>query len=366
MRITDLLKKEGIELSGKAASKNATIDTLVELMAATGNLKDKAAYKKAVLDREAQGTTGIGEGIAIPHGKSKAVKLPGLACMVCKEGTDYESMDGQPAHLLFIIAVPDQSEDTHLQLLSRLSMMLMDESFRRQLIDATDKDAFLALIDAKEQEKFAEEDAKEAKEAAVAKSGAYDVVAVTACPTGIAHTYMAAEALEEKAKAMGVTIKVETNGSGGVKNELTSEEIAGAKGVIVAADKKVAMARFNGKRVLQTKVADGIHKPEELIKKTLDAKAPIFTDEGGDVSTTDSGEKESVGRKIYKDLMNGVSHMLPFVIGGGILIALAFLFDDYSIDPSNFGMNTPFAAFLKTVGGAAFGFLKVCGWLPGQ
>lgn len=358
MRITDLLKKEGIELNGPSASKAETIDRMVDLMAATGNLKDKQGYKKAVLKREEEGTTGIGEGIAIPHGKTAAVKEAGLAAMVCKNGTEYDAMDGQPANLLFMIAVPDNSNDTHLQLLSRLSMMLMDEDFRKKLVASTDKDAFLKLIDQKETEKFAEEDAKEAKAASGASDGGYDIVAVTACPTGIAHTYMAAEALEEKGKKMGIRIKVETNGSGGVKNELTAAEIKGAKGVIVAADKKVAMARFDGKHVLQTKVADGIKKPEELIQKALDGKGAVYHATGeAAAADDDSGEKESVGRKIYKDLMNGVSHMLPFVIGGGILIALAFLFDDYSIDPSNFGMNTPFAAFLKTIGGGAFGFM---------
>ncbi len=353
MRITDLLKKEGIDLQGKAGSKSETIDHLVDLMDATGNLKDKEGYRAAVLAREEQGTTGIGEGIAIPHGKTAAVERPGLAVMVCKEGTDYDAMDGQPAHLLFAIAVPDASENTHLEVLSRLSMMLMDEDFRQALINAEDQETFLKLIDEKEKEKFAEEDAGEAP----AKRSGYQILAVTACPTGIAHTYMAAEALEAKAEEMGISIKVETDGSGGVKNALTAEEIENADAIIVAADKNVPMARFNGKKVLQTKVADGIHKPEELIKNALAGKAPIYHADGQAEETLESGEKQSIGRKIYKDLMNGVSHMLPFVIGGGILIALAFLFDDYSIDPSNFGMNTPFAAFLKTIGGAAFGFM---------
>lgn len=375
MRITDLLKKEGIDLQAKSGSKSETIDNLVELMDATGNLKDKEGYKQAVIAREEQGTTGIGEGIAIPHGKTAAVGNAGLAVMVSKEGTDYDAMDGQPAHLIFAIAVPDNSDDTHLELLSRLSMMLMDEDFRQKLIDATDKDEFLKLIDQKETEKFGEEDAKkenvvekavekvEAKEdkmreaAAEVDTGYPRILAVTACPTGIAHTYMAAEALEGKAQEMGVSIKVETDGSGGVKNALTKAEIDNADAIIVAADKNVPMARFNGKHVIQTKVADGIHKPEELINNALSGKAPVYNGGGSDEEAPDSGEKQSIGRRIYKDLMNGVSHMLPFVIGGGILIALAFLFDDYSIDPANFGMNTPFAAFLKTIGGAAFGFM---------
>lgn len=353
MRITDLLKEEGIELQGKPASKAATIDTLVDLMDASGNLKDKQGYKEAVVAREEQGTTGIGEGIAIPHGKTAAVQSAGLAAMVCKEGTDYDAMDGQPVHLLFAIAVPDNSENTHLEMLSRLSMMLMDEDFRQKLIHAESKSEFLSLIDAKEKEKFGEEEVEEAP----AKREGYQILAVTACPTGIAHTYMAAEALEETAAKLGVTIKVETDGSGGVKNELTRAEIEAADAIIVAADKKVPMARFNGKKVIETKVADGIHKPEELINKALSGNLPIYQAQGTDDGSVDSGEKESVGRKIYKDLMNGVSHMLPFVIGGGILIALAFLFDDYAIDPANFGMNTPFSAFLKTVGNAAFGFM---------
>ncbi len=358
MRITDLLQKEGIELKGASATKAETIHRMVDLMNKTGNLKDPDAYEKAVLKREEEGTTGIGDGIAIPHGKTAAVKSAGFAAMVCKQGTDFEAMDGKPAQLLFMIAVPDDSNDVHLELLSRLSMMLMDEEFRNHLISAEDKEAFLKLINAKEIEKFAEEDAKMTASRAVEKTNSgYDIIAVTACPTGIAHTYMAAEALEEKGKKMGLKIKVETDGSGGVKNELTAEDINGARGIIVAADKKVPMARFDGKRVLQTKVSDGINKPEALIQKALEGHAAVYHDQGEESSPSDSGEKESVGRKIYKDLMNGVSHMLPFVIGGGILIALAFLFDDYAIDPSNFGMNTPFAAFLKTVGGAAFGFM---------
>lgn len=355
MRITDLLKKDGIDLQGKPGTKSETIDKLVALMDATGNLADPEGYKKAVVLREEQGTTGIGEGIAIPHGKTAAVKEPGLAVMVCKEGTDYDAMDGQPVNLLFAIAVPDASEDTHLEVLSRLSMMLMDEDFRKELISAEDKDVFLKLIDEKEKEKFGEEAVEEKPQPA--KKDGYQILAVTACPTGIAHTYMAAEALENTAEKMNIRIKVETDGSGGVKNELTAKEIEEADAIIVAADKNVPMARFNGKPVLQTKVADGIHKPEELLEKAMAGKAPIYQADSAAETTENTGEKQSIGRKIYKDLMNGVSHMLPFVIGGGILIALAFLFDDYSIDPSNFGMNTPFAAFLKTIGNAAFGFM---------
>jgi PTS system fructose-specific IIC component len=353
MRITDLLKKEGIELNGPSASKEATIAKMVDLMAATGNLNDPEGYKAAVTKREGEGTTGIGDGIAIPHGKTAAVDRAGLACMVCKDGTEYEAMDGAPVHLIFAIAVPDNSDDTHLELLSRLSMMLMDEGFRKDLIACTDKDQFLSIIDAKETEKFgpAEPAAEE-----TAKAG-YDILAVTACPTGIAHTYMAAEALEEKAKQLGYTVKVETNGSGGIKNELTDEDIANAKGIIVAADKKVPMNRFDGKRVLITKVADGINKPEALINDALAGKAPVFHADGAaEGSTGDDSQEESAGRKIYKDLMNGVSHMLPFVIGGGIMMALSFLLDAGNAGAS-FGTGNWYAAFFNQVGNGAFAFM---------
>ena len=258
-----------------------------------------------------------------------------------------------PANLFFMIAVPDNSDNLHLEVLARLSTILMDEEFRKKLINCTNKDEFLKLIDEKEAEKFPEEPQKDVKSG----SGSYRVLAVTACPTGIAHTYMAAESLENKGKEMGVSIKVETNGSGGAKNVLTKEEIEKAECIIIAADKNVEMARFNGKKVIKTKVADGIHKAEELINRATSGDAHVYNHERGSEDTSDSGSDESIGRQIYKHLMNGVSHMLPFVIGGGILIALAFLLDDYSIDPSNFGMNTPVAAFLKTVGGEAFGFM---------
>ena len=358
MRITDLLKKEGIELGGKPGSKKETIHTMVDLMAKTGNLKDKAEYEQAVLKREEESTTGIGEGIAIPHGKSEAVSKAGLAAMVVKEGTEYESMDGQPANLLFMIAVPKEANNTHIEMLQRLSMMLMDESFRKDLIEASDKESFLKLIDAKETEKFGEEEiaVEETSDDENASEG-FEVLAVTACPTGIAHTYMAAEALEEKGKKMGVSIKVETDGSGGVKNELTADEIAACKGIIVACDKKVPMARFDGKPVLQTKVADGIHKPEELINKIRNGEAPIYHNNGSEsVEAGGSDEKESAGRRVYKDLMNGVSHMLPFVIGGGILMAISFLLDNPE-PAASFGSNTPLAAFFNTAGNAAFGFM---------
>lgn len=353
MRIVDLLHKQGMNLDIKPSSKAECIDILVDLMDKTGNLNDKEGYKKAILAREDLSTTGIGDGIAIPHGKTKAVKQVSLAAAVCKDGVDYDSLDGMPANLFFMIAVPDNSDNLHLEVLARLSTILMDEEFRKQLINCTDKDKFLKLIDEKETEKFPEEPKAETKPS----DGSYRVLAVTACPTGIAHTYMAAESLENKAREMGVSIKVETNGSGGAKNILTKEEIEKAECIIIAADKNVEMTRFDGKKVIKTKVADGIHKSEELINRATRGNAHVYHHAGGSEEASDSGRDESIGRQIYKHLMNGVSHMLPFVIGGGILIALAFLLDDYSIDPSNFGMNTPVAAFLKTVGGEAFGFM---------
>lgn len=353
MRIVDLLHKQGMNLNIKPSSKAECINILVDLMDKTGNLNNKEEYKKAILAREDLSTTGIGDGIAIPHGKTNAVKKASLAAAVCKDGVDYDSLDGMPANLFFMIAVPDNSDNLHLEVLARLSTILMDEEFRKKLINCTNKDEFLKLIDEKEAEKFPEEPQKDVKSG----SGSYRVLAVTACPTGIAHTYMAAESLENKGKEMGVSIKVETNGSGGAKNVLTKEEIEKAECIIIAADKNVEMARFNGKKVIKTKVADGIHKAEELINRATSGDAHVYNHEGGSEQTSDSGSDESIGRQIYKHLMNGVSHMLPFVIGGGILIALAFLLDDYSIDPSNFGMNTPVAAFLKTVGGEAFGFM---------
>lgn len=354
MRIIDLLNSKGIDLEGKPSSKDEAIKHLVDLMDATGNLSDKEAFRLTVMKREDEGSTGIGEGVAIPHGKSVVVKNAGLATMVVRDGADFDSLDGEPAYLFFLIAAPNEANELHLEVLSRLSTILMDEEFRKKLIQAPDVKTFLTFIDEKEQEKYGK---PEEKERSPQKKG-FQILAVTACPTGIAHTYMAAESLENKAKEMGITIKVETNGSGGVKNLLTAEDIKNADAIIITADTNVEMARFNGKPVIQTKVADGIHKPKELIEEALSGKVPIYMSTGEEVQEgRGSGEKENVGRKIYKDLMNGVSHMLPFVIGGGILIALAFLFDDYTIDPANFGSNTPFAAFLKTVGSTAFAFM---------
>ena len=354
MRIIDLLNINAIDLDGKPVSKSETIEHLVNLMDATRNISDKEAFRLAVLNREDEGSTGIGEGVAIPHGKSTAVKNAGLAAMVVKDGTDFDSLDGEPAYLFFLIAAPNEANDLHLEVLSRLSTILMDDGFRQKLIQSPDIKTFLKFIDEKEQEKYGK---KEEKETTLPEKR-FQILAVTACPTGIAHTYMAAESLENKAKELGITIKVETNGSGGVKNQLTAEEIKNADAIIITADTNVEMTRFNGKPVIQTKVADGIHKAKELIQEALSGNVAIYQSTGEDNTEGQSSrEKESVGRKIYKDLMNGVSHMLPFVIGGGILIALAFLFDDYSINPATFGSNTPFAAFLKTIGGTAFAFM---------
>ncbi|MGL5354146.1 MAG: PTS fructose transporter subunit IIABC [Clostridium sp.] len=350
MKITDLLKKNGIAINPKVTNKEETLNVLFDLMDATGNLNSKEEYKAAVLAREELSTTGIGDGIGIPHAKTKAVKNAGLSAIIVNDGVDFDSLDGQPTKLFFMIAAPDGENNVHLDVLARLSTILMDEEFKNLLLGAKSVDEFLALIDAKENDKINKDNNKESIHG-------YKVLAVTACPTGIAHTFMAAESLENKAKEMGVTIKVETNGSGGAKNVLTKEDIENAECIIVAADKKVDMARFDGKKVIQTKVANGIHKAEELITKASNGEANVYNHIGSGEASEEAEEKESVGRTIYKHLMNGVSHMLPFVIGGGILIALAFLFDDYAIDPSNFGSNTPLAAFFKSVGDTAFGFM---------
>lgn len=363
MRITDLLKSESIALGQKPADKQSAIRQLADLMAASGNLSDKEQYLKDVFAREASGTTGLGDGIATPHAKSTGVKEAGLAAMTVPAGMDFESMDGKPARLFFMIAAPDSANDAHIQILQQLAMMIMDPDFKEALIAAKTKEEFLHLIDLKEDGKFEAPKAEaaasegEAVEAAPA-SDHIQILAVTACPTGIAHTFMAAESLEQHAKKRGISIKVETNGSGGAKNILTDAEIAAADGIIVAADKNVAMARFNGKKVVITKVADGINKADELIDRALKGDAPVYHASGSDTEESAADvQGESLGRQIYKHLMNGVSHMLPFVVGGGILIALAFLFDDYSIDPKNFGSNTPLAKFFKDIGGASFGFM---------
>ena len=357
MRIIDLINKNSVKLNLVSKDKSSVVDELVDLVNNSGNLNNKKEYKEAILAREELSTTAIGEGVAIPHAKNKAVNKACLAAGISKEGIDYEAFDDSLSHLFFMIAAPDGSNDTHLEVLSRLSTILMDEKFRNDLINASSIDEFLNLINKKEKEKFPEKE--EVKEVVVEdiKSDLPTILAVTACPTGIAHTFMAAENLSQKAANKGISIKVETNGSAGIKNALTKEEIDNATCIIVAADKNVEMNRFNGKKVIITKVADGIHKADELIDKAVKGDAEIFCGSKGNNTEESSNEKESIGRQFYKHLMNGVSHMLPFVVGGGILIALAFLFDDYTINPANFGMNTPLAAFFKTIGGQAFGFM---------
>ena len=326
---------------------------MVSLMAKGGNIADEKKYREGVFARESEGTTGIGEGIAIPHAKTDAVKAPGLAAMVIPQGVDYDSMDGLPVDLVFLIAAPDTKDNVHLEVLSRLSMMLMDESFKENLLKAKTVDEFLGCIDQAEKAKFEEEEKKQKE---TPKSG-YRILAVTACPTGIAHTYMAAESLENTAKEMGYTIKVETNGSGGDKNVLTAEEIAACDCIIVAADKEVKMARFDGKPVIVTKVADGIHKPQELIEEALSGTVKIYHSSGAGEEQSAGAGDESLGRKIYKSLMNGVSHMLPFVIGGGILMALSFLCDGANAGTDIFGNGTPLAKFFNQVGNTAFGMM---------
>ena len=362
MKIRDLLAVESIDLNGKATGKTDVLNQCVDLMAKSGKIADVEKYRKGVFAREDEGTTGIGMGIAIPHCKSDAVKKAGLAAMVVKNGVDFESLDGTPAKIIFLIAAPNTEDNVHLQVLSKLSVMLMDEHFTNSLINANSVDEFLSIIDDAEAVKDANNEPK--KEEKVS-SGAF-IVAVTACPTGIAHTYMAAEALEKKAKELGYQIKVETRGSGGAKNVLTEDEIAKAAGVIVACDTKVPTDRFDGKKVIECQVSDGINKAEELVKRAAAGDAPVFKASGKASDTQQStGGKESVAHQIYKHLMNGVSHMLPFVVGGGILIAIAFLIDGFCVDinslpadqRSNFGTITEAAALFKGIGGIAFGFM---------
>ncbi len=343
MKITDLLSKDAIKLNGIANSKQDAINKLVDLMAKNGNLTDKEKYTQVVLKREEEGSTGIGEGIAIPHGKTDAVSKPGLSAMVINDGVEFDSLDGQPAKLLFLIAAPNTKDNVHLDVLSRLSTLLMDTEFRKSLMEAKTPEEFLRCIDIAENAKLSQSK----------KNDEYEILAITSCPTGIAHTYMAAEALEKMGEQLGHKVKVETHGSSGVKNKFTKEEIKNAKAVIIAADTKIDLSRFDGKKLVKAKVADGINRPQELIERVLSSDAKIYHSSNKS-QNSDSDEKEGFGTKIYKHLMNGVTHMLPFVVGGGILIAIAFLLDDYSINPSNFGMNTPVAAFFKTVGGAAF------------
>ena len=366
MTIRDLLAAESINLNGTPAGKTEALNQCIDLMAKSGKIADVEKYRKGVFAREDEGTTGIGMGIAIPHCKSDAVTKAGLAAMVVKDGVDFESLDGTPAKIIFLIAAPNTEDNVHLQVLSKLSVMLMDEQFTNSLINAGSVDEFLNIIDSAEKAKDEKEAAKEAKEPVEVKKDDVFIVAVTACPTGIAHTYMAAEAIEKKAKELGYQVKVETRGSGGAKNVLTDDEIAKAAGVIVACDTNVPTDRFDGKKVIECQVSDGINKAEELIKRIASGDAPVFKASGKkEASHSSVGGKESVGHQIYKHLMNGVSHMLPFVVGGGILIAIAFLIDGFSVDlnslpadqRANFGTITQAAALFKGIGGTAFGFM---------
>ncbi len=368
MTIRDLLAAESINLNGTPAGKTEALNQCIDLMAKSGKIADVETYRKGVFAREEEGTTGIGMGIAIPHCKSDAVTKAGLAAMVVKDGVDFESLDGTPAKIIFLIAAPNTEDNVHLQVLSKLSVMLMDEQFTNSLINAGSVDEFLNIIDSAEKAKDEKEAAKEAKakEPVEVKKDDVFIVAVTACPTGIAHTYMAAEAIEKKAKELGYQVKVETRGSGGAKNVLTDDEIAKAAGVIVACDTNVPTDRFDGKKVIECQVSDGINKAEELIKRIASGDAPVFKASGKkEASHSSVGGKESIGHQIYKHLMNGVSHMLPFVVGGGILIAIAFLIDGFSVDlnslpadqRANFGTITQAAAMFKGIGGTAFGFM---------
>ena len=368
MTIRDLLAAESINLNGTPAGKTEALNQCIDLMAKSGKIADVEKYRKGVFAREEEGTTGIGMGIAIPHCKSDAVTKAGLAAMVVKDGVDFESLDGTPAKIIFLIAAPNTEDNVHLQVLSKLSVMLMDEQFTNSLINAGSVDEFLNIIDSAEKAKDEKEAAKEAKakEPVEVKKDDVFIVAVTACPTGIAHTYMAAEAIEKKAKELGYQVKVETRGSGGAKNVLTDDEIAKAAGVIVACDTNVPTDRFDGKKVIECQVSDGINKAEELIKRIAAGDAPVFKASGKkEASHSSIGGKESIGHQIYKHLMNGVSHMLPFVVGGGILIAIAFLIDGFSVDlnslpadqRANFGTITQGAALFKGIGGTAFGFM---------
>lgn len=354
MRIIDLLKAQSIELNASVSTKDEAIDKLISLHQGAGNLADVEKYKEAILAREAQGSTAIGEGIAVPHAKSDSVKVPALSAMTVKGGVDYQAPDGKPSDILFMIAAPLDG-DLHLEILSRLMVMLMEPEFCNDLRNAKTADEFLSIIDKKESEKYPDEPKQETP----AKAG-YRILAVTACPTGIAHTYMAAEALEKAGEKMGYPLKAETNGSGGAKNVLTKKEIEECDGIIIAADKNVEMARFDGKPVIKTSVSNGINKPEELIQKIIDGKGAIYHAEGGEVSSSDDDEKESFGHKVYKHLMNGVSHMLPFVVGGGVLIALGFLIDTIAGNADvggTFGFTNNVAAVVFWIGKATFKFM---------
>ena len=352
MRITDLLNPNGIQLRAAPADKAAAIDLLADLQEKAGNLNDKAAYKKEIWAREELDSTGVENGVAVPHARCAAVKRAGLAAMTAPAGVDYGAEDGEPSNLFFMIAAPEGGGEVHLEMLSHLMVMLMDEEFCQKLLDAEKVEDFLALIDAQERVKFPEEAPAAPKKA----DGSLRVLAITACPTGIAHTYMAAEALEKKGRELNIGVKAETQGSGGAKNILTREEIAACDGIIIAADKNVDLARFDGRPLLRVPVSDGINKPQELIEKIINGQAPIYHHQGGGAVEEDAGN-ESLGRQLYKHLMNGVSHMLPFVIGGGIVMALSFLLDGGAIGKDNFGSSWALPAFFNQVGGIAFGFM---------
>lgn len=364
MRITDLLDKRSISLDAAPVDKKATLDMAVELMAKSGKLMDVEQYRAQVYARKEESTTGIGEGIAIPHGKCDAVKTPGLAAMVIKNGVDYDSLDGEPVTLLFLIAAPNTKDNVHLDVLSKLSVMLMDENFTTSLRNAKSVEEFLQIIDAADESAKSIDDRLSDTGITTEEKKSFKLLAVTSCPTGIAHTYMAAEALEKAAKAADCQIKIETRGSAGAKNVLTAEEIAAADCIIIAADAKVPMDRFDGKKVISCQVSDGISKADRLVQQAISGEVEIFHGESGAVKTAVAG-KESVAHKIYTQLMNGVSHMLPFVVGGGILIAIAFLIDGLNVDinalpadqRSNFGTITPIAAMFKNIGGVAFGLM---------
>ena len=364
MRITDLLDKNSISLNAAPADKKETLDLAVELMAKSGKLSDVEKYRAQVYAREEESTTGIGEGIAIPHGKCDAVKAPGLAAMVIKNGVEYESLDGEPVTLLFLIAAPNTKDNVHLDVLSKLSVMLMDENFTTSLRNAKSVEEFLQIIDAADESAKSIDDRLSDTGITTEEKKGFKLLAVTSCPTGIAHTYMAAEALEKAARAADCQIKIETRGSAGAKNVLTAEEIEAADCIIVAADAKVPMDRFNGKKVISCQVSDGIGKADQLVKQAMSGNVEVFHGESSETTTAVTG-KESVAHKIYTQLMNGVSHMLPFVVGGGILIAIAFLIDGLSIDINalpadqrgNFGTITPVAAMFKNIGGVAFGLM---------
>jgi len=362
MKITDLLDEKSIKLNATANGKKQALDQIINLIGQTGNIENIEEYKQIVFKREEQGTTGIGEGIAIPHGKSNTVKKASLAAMVFRGGINFEALDNQKVNLMFLIAAPETKDNIHLEVLSRLSALLMDENFREKLKSAKTEKEFLNYIDEAEKAKYGEEKAVDELISDTAQTelentgaGEYEILCITSCPTGIAHTYMAAEALEKAGKETNHKIKVETQGQSGVKNQLTKDEIQNAKAIIIAADTNVDLSRFNGKKLIKTRVADGIHKPKELIERALSEDVPVY--HSNTTADFSQDEKTGIGRNIYKHLMSGVTHMLPFVVGGGILIAISFLLDNYEINPSGFGSNTPLAAFFNTIGNSAFSFM---------